>query len=320
MSNHRLAVLAFASACASSSRAPAPDASTVPRTATGTFAVTSQLDLVTIPPPAADLLAALSSMLDAPDDPSRYVIDRLIDALPGGGVQNAARTLAPVIAAYVQAHLEEIAPRLVPGLHALSDGLARIGRRFGTIETLRIAADHRATRAVTAFAVAPAGVTVPLVLADYGLPDVLAQTEVGLDAAGELAVARHQLALPYGALLRLGLDHAVIATVDPHATDLATALRDLVDCARVGQLVADELIGSPDLYEGACEVGLTAGAAALYDRLAAADATLALDVAGTARGLDRDADHAMDAIDGGEWIGAAGNGELGVATFWGTRQ
>ncbi len=321
MIGHRLALaLALSTACASASVAPLPDASTVPHTATGTYTVTSQLDLVTIPTPAMDMLTSLSGVLDGPDDPSRYLLDRLIDALPGGAVQSTARDLAPVVAAYLQAHLQDVAPRLVPGLRALEDGLARVARHFGTIETWRIAADASATRAITALTVSPAGVTVPLVLAEYGVADAQAEVHVALDLSGNLMVEHHQIALPYGALLRLALDHAVIPTVDPTASDLATVLRDLVDCAHLGELVADQLIGPADLYQSACEVGLGAAAGQLYAQLPGGDVLLHLDLTGLARALDRDGDHAMDAIDAGAWTGTADGGSLGAATFQGTRE
>ena len=319
MSELRFSVLLL-SACASASVAPAPDASTVPRTATGAYALTSQLDLATIPPQATTMLSSLSSMIDGPDDPSRYLIDRLIDALPPGTVQSIARDLAPAAAAYLQSHLDDAAPRLVPGLRALDEGLSRTARRFGTIETLRIASDDTASRAIVGVTVAPAGVTVPIVLAEHGLPDVQAALQVGLDATGVLSLGKHRIALPYGALLRLELDRAVIPTVDPGATDLATALRDLVDCARVGALLADDLIGPADVYQAACEVGLSTAASELYQQLSMTETPLELELTGVARGLDRDGDRAMDAFDGGAWTGSAAGGDLGIATFWGTRQ
>lgn len=318
MSEFRL-VLVFASACASGAVAPLPDASTVPRTATGSYALTSQLDLATIPPQAAAMLSSMSEMIDGPDDPSRYLLDRLIDALPAGEVQTIARDLAPAAAAYLQTHLEEAAPRLVPGLRAISDGLTRSARRFGTIETLRISPDNAAQRVITAVTFAPDGVTVPIVLSDRGLADVQAGLQIGLDAAGGLSLGHHAVALPYGPLLRLALDRAVIPGVVPGIADLAAALRDLVDCTRIGTLLADDLIGPASLYEAACATGLSTIASDLYAQLAAADAPLSLELTGVARALDRDGDQTMDAFDDGAWTGAASGGALGIATFWGAR-
>lgn len=308
------------SACASAS-VPLPDASTVPRTATGTYALASQIDLATIPAPATAMLGSLASAIDDPDDPSRYLVDRIVATLPDGDVKSVAEDLAPIVAAYLQSQIDSVAPRFVPGIRAIADGLARASRQFGTIETLRVGVDGTAARAITGITLDIAGNGTPLVFGAFGLADLVATAQLTLDPSGNLAVAHHQVTLPYGALLRLELDHAVIPSVDLQATNLAVALHDLVDCTRLGELIADKLsVGTPELYAAACEAGLDAAASDLYAQLAAADAALALDMTGAARGVDTTGDGTLDVIDDGEWTGTANDAPLGDASFTGTRQ
>ena len=300
--------------------APPLDAhSTVPRTAVGTYTVESTFD-VALPDAARPLFSTLAEATDGPDDPSRFVVDAMVARLPDGTIARVASAAAPFVAAYLNTRLAEIAPRLAPGLAQLTAQLSRIAQHLETVETFRIAADGSMVRAVTGvrFAI---GTGLALPFAAVGLPEVAATAKVDL-RSGRLHLGATQLALPYAQLLRLGLDRAVVPTLDPHATDLAGALRDLVDCARLGELVADEVgVGTTQMYATACDAAMTAVAARIDADLDAIGQTpLHLDVAGTATGYDLDGDLAMDAIHDGAWLGQPGSSFVVAAgTFTGVR-
>lgn len=307
--------------------APSPDAappSTIPTSPAGVFAITSRLD-IRVPAAAAPLLATLTAATDGPDDPARYVVDRMVATLPDGPVRALAERVAPYVAAYLSARLAEVAPRLTPGLDAMAGGLARIATHLTTLETLRLDAGGAGTRTITAvrFELGQAGVVVQF--ADAGLPDIIAPLHVALDEAGHLRVAEHAHHLPYGALLQLGLDRAVAASVEPAARDLAGALAALVDCERLGAMVADRVgLGSAALYTAACRAAMTATASEIASKIAAIDdSELGLDVAGTATGVDADGDGAMDELRGGSWSGALFSGDardpIAAGSFAGTR-
>jgi hypothetical protein len=70
-----------------------------------------------------DVLAALAEATAGPDAPSRYLVDLVVSRLPDGDVRWVAQFLAPSIAAYLQTHVDDIAPRLAPGVRALAAGL-----------------------------------------------------------------------------------------------------------------------------------------------------------------------------------------------------
>ncbi|HSR96175.1 MAG TPA: hypothetical protein VLM79_03850 [Kofleriaceae bacterium] len=304
---------------------PAPDAappSTIPTSPAGTFAITSQLD-IHVPAAAAPLVAMLTAATDGPDDPARFLVDRMIATLPEGSVKSLAERLSPYVAAYLSARLVELAPRLAPGLDAMAVGLVRIATHLGTVETLRIDAGGAATRTISGARFELGGSAVTVRFADAGLPDVIAPLHVALDETGHLRLSEHAHPLPYGALLQLGLDRAVAVSVEPTARDLAGALSALVDCERLGALVADRVgLGSAALYTAACRAAMTAVASEVGDRIAAIDdGGLGLDVSGTATGLDADGDGTMDELRGGSWSGSlysdAARDPIAAASFAG---
>lgn len=342
MSNHRLSSISFllvallASACSDATPAPAPDgAVAVPIDPTGRYAVTSSVSLASAPSAAADLLGELIAATDGPDDPSRYLIDLMIERLPLGTTKSYAAALAPYIAAYVNQRLAMVAPNFVDGARALSTGLARIATRFGTSETFDIASDgprvegddyvaesHTVVRTITGvrFDLHAGRDVADVRFAPLGLPDITAHTVAMIDD-DRLTIVRHATALPYTRMLRLGLDFAVIPDVVPAAHDLAQALASLVDCDQLGVEVADYVgLGSASFYATACTLGLTALASRIYERIDAIDAaSVPLEVSGEAIAVDKTGDGPMDAIASGTWTGSFAGMSV-TSSFEGTRQ
>ncbi len=304
----------LATACGQS--AAIPDASSVPRSPQGAFAVRGQLDLVSIPPPAQAILDELLDATDGPDDPARYLVDRLLAGLPDGTWKTIAEDAVAIVVPYVADRIDAIAPRFATGIRALAQGLGAAARQVGTAETLAIAIDGTTTRTISGLQLGTATID----LDAEGLGDAIAVTRTDLAPTGQLTIESHRVLLPYGRILRLGLDRGVIPNVDLDATDLSGALRDLVDCAQLGAIVAAHVPGSASLYEAACDAGLSALANDVYDRFTAIDAApFELDVTGSATAIDLDGDGTMDLISAGSWIGTTGyagvSGQLGAATF-----
>ena len=311
--------------------APAPDAAAaVPIDPAGRYQVTSTFSLSSPPASAAGVLAELTAMSDGADDPSRYLIDLMIERLPDGSVKTYASAVAPYIAAYVNQRVAQVAPSFVDGTRALSTGLSRIAQRFGTTETFDIASDgprvdgddyvadgRWLTRTIIGvrFDLHGGRDVADVRFAPNGLPDVMTKSIVMLDgttlggaathAANALSIVKHTASLPYTRMLRLGFDFAVIPDVVPGAHDLSTALVELVDCSRLGALVSECVgLGSASFYATACSAGLSALATKLYARLDAIDtAVLPLELAGGARAVDANGDGPMDAMSAGEWSG-----------------
>jgi hypothetical protein len=194
----------------------------------------------------------------------------------------------------------------------MAGGLELYARRFATREVWRIEPSGQVTRVVTGLVFGATYVPFEAV----GKADTTVGTRAALDA-GELAISEHEQPLAYGTLLRSALDRAVIPGVDPKASDLATALRGLVDCRKLGDVIAGALgTGLPSLYAAACDIALVEAADRFYAKLAALDdPALALELAGRARAVDADHDGNMDAIMDGAWTGTIAGAPIGGATF-----
>lgn len=316
--------LALVASCGPSSSAPDAPTSTVPTSPAGRFAIISTFDIA-IPPAAGPVIDGLTAATDGPDDPTRYLLDRMIATLSDGAVKTIATAAAPYVAAYLNSRLADVAPGFVTGIDTIAGGLSRIAGRFSTIETLVIDSDGAAIRTITGARFDGAAAPVTVSFADAGLADITVGTHVALDPTGRVVIGDHAYGVPYGAMLRLGLDRAVIPGVEPAALDLATALGLLVDCERLGALVADRIgLGAPALYSTACRAAMTAAASELYARIAAIDSTpLALEVTGAAEGVDLDGDGTMDALRTGTWTGSLQTGStrepIAAASFTGTK-
>jgi len=307
-------VLAFAAACGpnadtaldaamTSPPPPPPPPSRIPSSAAGSFALTSELALA-IPDEAQPMIATLTAATDGPDDPTRYLVDRMIATLPDGTMKTIALSAAPYVAAYLSARIDDVAPRFGPGIAQLAGGLSRIATHLGTTETLRIDSAGNAVRTITGVRFSVGGTLTALRFADTGLADVAITTRATLDAAGHVTIAAHHHALPYGALLRLGLDRAVVPSVEPTAQDLPDALAALVDCDAIGAVFADRLgIGAPTLYRAACRTAVTALASELDARIATID-DIELTVAGGVDAVDLDGDGTVDELHNGGWTAA----------------
>jgi hypothetical protein len=319
-----LVALLGLAACGGAPPPPAPDAPPpVPLRAGGLFAVSSTFDL-RLPVEAEPAIAMLTAATDGPDDPSRYLVDRMVATLPEGDVKTIARVASPYVAAYLNARLVEIAPRFVAGLDGIAAGVARIATHFGTLETLQIGDDGTGVRTITGIRFEVGGATTVIHLGDAGLADISAAVRATLDdATGRLAISEHAHGLPYGSILRLGLDRAVVPSVEPAAHDLAGALGRLLDCDRLGAVVAGRVgLGSAALYASACRGVMTAIASEIDAQLAAIDRTaLGIEVAGTATAYDRDGDGAIDELRAGRWTGAVYSGQdrelIDAASFTG---
>ncbi|MBA3454827.1 MAG: hypothetical protein H0T42_17195, partial [Deltaproteobacteria bacterium] len=200
MPNHRLAFLFVLVTACGTDADPPPDAGAkpVPIDPTGRYAVRSSITLSSPPAAVSEVLAELAMATDGPDDPSRYLIDLVIDRIPDGTIKAFATELSPFIAAYVNARITTTAPRFVPGIRALVDGLGGIARHLVTIEHVEIAADGRVDRTIEGLQFD----AVDVYFADVGLDDVTVTTSA-LVAGDGLVIAAHTAGVAYGALVRL---------------------------------------------------------------------------------------------------------------------
>lgn len=302
-----------------------PDDLPVPLSAEGRFAMQSEFDLATnVPGTAGTVINYFINATDDPDDPTKFIVDELIKALPAGSIKNAVQNSAPFVTGYLNDRLLQIAPNFLTTLIDVGDAFGQAARHFGTLETLDIDAAGGATKVVTGVHFEIDQVPLDFQFADYGVTEVRVEgLQVMLEQTGKLTVSEHMVAFSYGQLLKLALDKAVIPMIDPSAQNLGDILEGAVNCQAVGQYVYEAIdLGSPSTFESACNAGLAAASAALYNKLATIDGSaLQLGLVGTARGIDRNRDGKMDEIQTGLWTGSLGYAgtpaPLGDAKFFG---
>jgi hypothetical protein len=306
-----LILACLVSACATAESHP-PDAGPLPIDPAGTYAVRSSLHLALPLPGPAD---ALAEKLRAAEDPSHYLVDRMIAALPDGTSKSIAQSLAPFVSAYLDTRIDVIAPRFRPGIRQVSAQLGELTQQLETIETLSIGESYSAVRTVVGLSVGKTDA----MLSTGGIPEPAIATKISFNR-GALGFDEHRLVLPYGRLVRLALDRGIIPGIDPGAYDLSTLLRDLVDCPHLGQAFADALgVGPAALYEQACVVAMTTAATDLYSDV---DETVTAELVskGSARGVDLDGDGHMDGITSGIWTGELDKDGLAGSRFEGKRE
>jgi len=306
---------------------PGDGSGAVPLTAQGQYAVQSDFDIATnMPGTAGDVVNGFIQATDDPDDPTKYVLDQLINQLPSGTLKSVVQGAESFVAGYLNDRLLDVAPDFVTRILDVGDKFGQVARHFGLLETLDIGANGQATVTVTGVHFKVDTEELDFALHDYSLPDVkVTGVGVHLDSTGKLTIDSHKLPLSYGKLLRLAVDNVIIPMVDPAAVDLSDVLHDAVDCTNVGQYVYDAIgIGSPSTYETACTAGLSFAASAIYAQIDKIDGSaFEFDVAGTAKAVDTNHDGKADKIQTGKWTGtltyAGTPAPLSTATFLGAR-
>ncbi len=284
-----------------------PDTPPVPLTPEGRFNVQSEFDLATnVPGTPGTVINYFIAATDDPDDPTKFLVDELIKALPPGSVKNFAQNSAQFVTGYLNDRLLEVAPNLLNRIIDIGNAFGDVAKHFGTLETLEIDAAGNAVKTITGVHFEIDQVPMDFLLKDYGLADIKVDgVKVMLEQSGKLTIMDHKVGISYGAFLKLALDKAIIPMIDPSAQNVGDILKKAVNCQKVGQYVYDALsFGSPSTYQSACTAGLTAASAALYSKLSQMDGVaLELGITGVARAVDKNRDGKMDEIQTGSWSG-----------------
>ncbi|MBA3541727.1 MAG: hypothetical protein H0T79_19085 [Deltaproteobacteria bacterium] len=279
----------------------------IPTTLTGKYAMTSEFDLATnMPGTAGQVVNIFVLATDDPDDPTHYIVDKLVDALPDGSIKTNLRNAVPFVSGYLNDRLLDWAPELLTRVVALGNGFGQITKHFGMLETLDIPASGTATKEVTGLHFKVDQTELDFLFADYGMDPIKVEgVAVSLAATGKVTIGEHKMPLSYGKALRLGLDQVIIPMIDPSATNVADLLHGAVNCTAVGQYVYEAVgFGSPSTFASACNSGLTGASGLIYRQIDNLDgAALEFTINGVARGVDKNKDGAMDDLQTGSWAG-----------------
>lgn len=298
--------------------------------ASGKYQMASTFDLATNMPGTVGTVAnTIIDMTDGGDDPAAWIVEQLINALPDGTIKNIAQNAAPFVTGYLNDQLLSIAPDFVNTGIQLGKDFGDMAKKTGLISTLEVTKSgggYTSVHTVTGVHFNIEGVNEDFSFADYDVNNIVVpNVGIDVDATGKFNVGQHSIPLQYGTVLRIGLDNAIIPLLDPSASNLSDLLHDQIDCAAVGQAVADAVgFGSESLYEGACNTGLDKAADLIYQKIADIDGSvLQFDMSGKAKGVDTNNDGKLDKIQTGKWDGTASYAgtpaPLSAATFNGSR-
>ncbi|HEY4177766.1 MAG TPA: hypothetical protein VGM90_13060 [Kofleriaceae bacterium] len=308
--------------------------SATPTDASGKYSMRSTFDLVTnAPGTIGGITNAIVAATDDPDDPANWLLQQMATTV-GGTAGNLINGSRPLVAGYLNDKLLEFAPDFVDTMIQVGQDFGQVAKNFSTNEQLEIVkgagpdgASYTATKTVLGAHFKIDNIESDHAFADYGMQNIVVNSiGVSLDTTGKLTIAQHTLPLEYGKILHIGIDAAVIPMIDPTAHNLAELMQHKVDCAALGQLIADQYLygfGAGALTTG-CNAGLTLAAQKIYQQIDAIDGTaLQLQLTGQARALDSNNDHKVDKIQTGAWTGMANYAgtpsTLGAATFYGER-
>jgi hypothetical protein len=300
-----------------------------PLDVTGTYALHSTFDLATnMPGTAGTVVNTIIAATDDGDDPTRWIVDQVVNALPDGTVKTAINATKGFVIGFLNDRLLSIAPNFLSTFVLVGKDFGDIAKHFGLNETLALTGSgttYTAVHTVTGMHWKLGNQEGDYALANYHLANVVANdVAVTMDATGQLTIAAHNLPLAYGQLLRLGLDAAIIPQIDAKAHNLNELLAHEIDCAALGDAIGAAIGFGASTAKAACTTGLNAGANFIYSKISAIDGTaLQFGLNGTARAQDTNGDRKVDAIQSGSWGGTLSYGatpsNLVPADFYGER-
>ncbi|HTL34013.1 MAG TPA: hypothetical protein VL326_12850 [Kofleriaceae bacterium] len=279
--------------------------------AQGTYRVNSTFDIATnMPGTAGTILNGIIDATDSPDDPMSWLLDQMLAQMSPGTLKDILVAGKPFVAGYLNDRLHDLAPDLMDKLTEVGQRMAQLTKHFGLNEKLQVSSvDQTYIARVTADGVRFTidGTVTDLDFLTNNIDDVVANDVfITYDkGASRLGIGDHTLPLPYGKIVRLGLDVAVIPAIDPNAHNLGELIDHAVNCAGVGQSISDALgFGSAAFWGAACHSGVNAGANLLYNQIADQNAKLSLQLVGSSRAADTNNDYKLDKLLFGTWQGS----------------
>jgi hypothetical protein len=278
--------------------------------AQGQFRVNSTFDIATnMPGSTGNFLNSLIDATDSPDDPMSWLVDQMLAKMEDGGLKDALVAVKPFVIGYLNDRVTALAPDLVNTIDQIGDRMADVMKKFGVNEIYEInSVDQtyiaRSTADGVRFEIE--GVVKDYKFVDYDIDNVITNDIlITLDRGQQrMHIGEHDLQLPWGKLVRLALDVAVIPAIDPTATSLADLLDNVVNCASVGSSIQSAIgFGGTAFWTSACQGGLGLAADQVYDQIADSDSKLGMHLVGQSRYTDLNNDYKLDELTFGNWTG-----------------
>jgi len=281
---------------------------------TGRYSVGSKFDIVTgLPGTAGDIINGFIEMTDDPYDPATYVLDLIADKVDSSFIEGLLDAARPALDGIVNDLILSYSPDFVLTILDVGDKLGQVTRKFGIVSTLDVQVvggiegdELAATHVITGVKVTIDGTDYSWSMADLSMENIVVENvPFRMENETKVYVGEHSFPLSYGSIVMLALNEVIIPMIDPFATNLYELLEGLVDCYSIGAQLSDLLgFGSPSLYEGACEIGLSAAATEIENQIRSIDdAGVLLTISGDAKPQDTNTDRKVDVLTGGLWEG-----------------
>ncbi len=278
--------------------------------AQGSFRVNSTFDIATnMPGSTGSFLNGLIDATNSPDDPMSWLVDQMLEGMDDGGLKDALVAVKPFVIGYLNNEVTSLAPDLVNTIKTIGQRMESVMKKFGVNEIWEISSVDQtlvARSTVDGVRFEIAGVTKDYNFVDYDIDNVIINSIlITLDKGQErMHAGEHDMPLPWGKVLRLALDVAVIPSIDPTATSLAVLLDHVVDCNSVGSSMQSAIgFGGSTFWAGVCRGGLAVAADQVYNQIVDADAKLDMHLVGSSRYKDLNNDYKIDELLFGNWTG-----------------
>ncbi len=281
-------------------------------------------------------LGTLTDLIDSPNDPATFLIDRLLLEINQPALSTALGFLRPGIDSALNEQLLRLAPNLLGNLRRVGMELGRVARemRFGStmmvaeVATLEPVHELTMTHTITtvmfttsagmrvSFPITMAGVTPPAAVGVGGRIENPALTGGRAEDPSKLLIDLHAIDYPLEPVVRLAIDRVILPELFPGATSLGGILQSQVSCMDVGAWLNTNVgFGGVATWQSFCDSALQAVGTILENELSAwlTGASGALRVSGNAVVNDANADRFIDTLTAGNWNGSFNTPSQNVA-------
>src|SRR5690606_7602800 len=173
------------------------------------------------PGTTGSVVNGLIEATDDPDDPMSWVVDQMLAQMEDGTVKTILVGAKPFLIGYLNDKVTELAPDLVGTITELGQRTADLMKKFGIDERLEVNSvdqTYIGRIVVDGARFTIDGTVESYAFVDHDIDDVVVDSVfVQLENESRFIVGEHTLPLPYGKLVRLGLDAAIIPAIDPSA-------------------------------------------------------------------------------------------------------
>lgn len=296
----------------------------------GPYAIVNRVDFTVEAVLPAQIEAVVATLREMSTNPAHALVD-LADKAGVPAVGTLYGLLPGVLTDKLEGWINgEIAQVKIGGhpVTAYFGDLAKLAdtalSHFAVDSSLTLGADGRVTHVLTALDLTPSGLDFKLPIGGLAADILTQHPSFTIGAGGALTLGDQRFGLEYGEYAWQGMN-AISTALFGH--DIRTTLGAAIDCAGIGQKIADKCVlgvcvGHAELVTQICEGGLDAAVDAVHDKLDGYNLTALHFAAGVAALVDDDGDGVGDRIVGGTWEAELNLG-LGLrhapATFTGSR-